>query len=208
MSRGERDSTTPTLTDVLVKSKAFGEAGGNGANKPKTKSTRKKGARKDGQIVAKSTKSTKRPMPLKSPFFVWPDATEVPSKPVTYEKPALVPKSPNKLVTEPPITPAHRQWTPAKGIVISIDSSPAPADIETSKEKDTKDGGTLDFANMVSEMKLSKSYSRDGSSVPSLGGLDKSGNGLIRKRAIEVSLSNHAVNIVYCILIKYHLIDG
>lgn len=208
ISRGERDSTTPTLTDVLVKSKAFGEAGGKGANKPKTKNTRKKGARKDGQIVAKSTKSTKRSMPLKSPFFVRPDATEVPSKPVTYEKPALVPKSPNKLVTEPPITPTHRQWTPAKGIVISIGSSPAPADPEGGKEKDTKDRGTLDFANMVSEMKLSKSYSRDGSSVPSLGGLDKSGNGLIRKRAIEVSLSDRAVNTVYCILIKYHLTDG
>ncbi|PUU76304.1 hypothetical protein B9Z19DRAFT_991026 [Tuber borchii] len=186
ISRGERDSTTPALTDVLVKSKAFGEAGGKGANKPKTKNTRKKGARKDGQIVAKSTKSTKRSMPLKSPFFVRPDATEVPSKPVTYEKPALVPKSPNKLVTEPPITPAHTQWTPAKGIVISIDCSPAPADLEASEAKDTKDRGTLDFANMVSEMKFSKSYSRDGSSVPSLGGLDKSGNGLIRKRAIEM----------------------
>ena len=202
ISRGKRDSTAPKLTGLLVKSKVLGEAGGKGANKPKTKNTRKKGARKDGQIVAKSTK---RSMPSKSPFFVRPDAAEVPRKPVTYEKPALIPKSPNKLITEPPVLPLHRQRTPAKDTVICIDSSPAPADIEASEGNDTKDKGRLDFADMVSEMKLLKSYR---SGVPSLGGLDKSGNGLVRKRAIEVSLLNHAVNAMYYILIKYHLTDG
>jgi len=205
ISRGKRDSITPTLTDLLVKGRVFGEAGGKGANKLKIKNTGKKGARKDGQIVAKCTKMS---MLLKSPFFAQPDAAEVPGKPVTYEKPALTPKSPNKLITEPPVPPVRQQWTPAKGTVISIDSSPAAAGMEASQGKGTKDKGTLDFANMVSEMKLSKSYSRDGSSVPSLGGSDGSGNGLIRKRAIEVSLLNHAVNTVYCILTKHHLTDG
>ncbi|RPB03163.1 hypothetical protein L873DRAFT_283884 [Choiromyces venosus 120613-1] len=187
-SRAKRDSISPTLTDVLLKSKALDQVGAKDPNKPKTKTTRKKGAGKDGHIVAKSSK---RSMPTKSRFFGQPDTAEASSKPLAYEKPALIPKSPNKLLSEPPIHPARRQWTPVKDTVISIDSSPITDDLETGEEKDTKYRRLPDFASMVGEMKLSTSYGREGSAVPLFGGLDKPGNVLIKKRAIEmVNLPN------------------
>ncbi|PWW79185.1 hypothetical protein C7212DRAFT_288295 [Tuber magnatum] len=182
-SRAKRDSVTRTLSDFLAKSKALREAGAKDAYRPKTKNTRKKGVTKDGQTVAKTTK---RFTPTKSPPFVQPDTAQVPSKPVAYEKPVPIPRPPNKPITEPPISPIRSQWPPAKDAVIGINSSPALGDIESSGEWDTEDRGKLGFANMVSEMKLSRSCSRDGSAVPSLGGLDKPGNGLIKRRAIEM----------------------
>ncbi|CUS13552.1 unnamed protein product [Tuber aestivum] len=189
ISRAKKDFTTPTLGHFLPKSKALGEAEAKDANRAKTRNTRKKGVTKDGQIVAKSTK---RSMPTKSPFFGPLDTAQIPSKPVAYEKAASFPRSTSNPITEPPIPTILSQWTPVKG-AISIDSSP-PDNIEASEEKGEDDRGTLDFANMVGEMKLSRSYSRDGSAVPSLGGLDKLGNGLTKKRAIEVSLSDRDVN--------------
>ncbi|KAG0126693.1 hypothetical protein HOY82DRAFT_491380 [Tuber indicum] len=184
ISRARGNSITPTLGDFLAKSKVLGEAGAKNPTKPKTKNTRKKGVTmNEGQIVAKTAKKS---MPTKSPFFAPQDAAEVPSKPVIYGNPSSIPQSPTKLITEPPIPLVHREWTPVKDTVISIDSSPTLGGIETGEGKDTKGRGTLDFANMVSEMKLSSSYSRDGSALASLGGLNKSSNGLIKKRAIEI----------------------
>lgn len=96
-------------------------------------------------------------------------------------KEVLVPKSPNQLppYLKPPLHVIRRQWTPVKNTTLTLGSSSPLANGEPKMTKKAV------FGSMVDVMRYSTESTQSSREV-STGMEDRIGNGLTKKRAIEV----------------------